>query len=259
MTVPPPPGELSAGGRRAWAQLFAPPLAHRGLWSPQGPPENSLAAFEAACAAGYGLELDVQLTADGEAVVFHDDRLERITTAEGRVAEHAAADLAGVRLGGSDQTIPTLAQALERVAGHGLVLIELKVLGGDEGPLERRVAEVVEGYGGPFGLISFNPHAVGWFADHRPGWLRGLNSSAYHDASNWMLDPAQRQGLARLDHAAIARPHFLSLGLEALPNPYADALRAAGAPVAAWTVRSPRQWARVSTHCDAMMFEGWRP
>ena len=71
----------------AWDHLFHPPIAHRGLWSPDGPPENSLGAFQAACAAGYGIELDVQLSADGEAVVFHDDKLERMAGARGRIRD----------------------------------------------------------------------------------------------------------------------------------------------------------------------------
>jgi glycerophosphoryl diester phosphodiesterase len=75
----------------AWDLLFGPPIAHRGLWSPDGPPENSLAGFQAACAAGYGIELDVQLSADGEAMVFHDDDLARLTGAPGRLADRTAA------------------------------------------------------------------------------------------------------------------------------------------------------------------------
>jgi glycerophosphoryl diester phosphodiesterase len=77
----------------SWDLLFRPPIAHRGLWSPDGPPENSLGAFQAACAAGYGIELDVQLSADGEAMVFHDDKLERLTGAPGRIRDRSAAEL----------------------------------------------------------------------------------------------------------------------------------------------------------------------
>ena len=77
-----------------WDMLFEPAIAHRGLWSPDGPPENSLGAFQAACQAGYGIELDVQLTADGEAVVFHDSKLDRVCGREGRIADNSAADLA---------------------------------------------------------------------------------------------------------------------------------------------------------------------
>ncbi len=258
MTPPPPPAELSAAGRRSWELLVATPLAHRGLWNVRAP-ENSLTAFERACEGGYGMELDVQLSADGEAMVFHDDRLDRMTAETGRLADYSAADLAQMQLGPTEETIPTLSAVLERVAGRGLVMIELKVLGGDEGALERRVAELIDSYHGPHAVLSFNPHAMGWFADHRPGVLRGLNSWSYYDATDWMLSPAQRESLAELEHVGIARPHFLSLGLDMLPSRRADELRAAGLAVAAWTVRSPTRWALVEPHCDSLIFEGWRP
>ncbi|HTI66453.1 MAG TPA: glycerophosphodiester phosphodiesterase family protein [Caulobacteraceae bacterium] len=258
----PAPGRAPEGiDAHAWAALFGAPVAHRGLWShDKDRPENSLAAFEAAAAAGYAMELDVQLSADGEAVVFHDDRLSEreLTTASGRIAEHRAADLAEVRLAGTRETIPTLAEALECVGGRSLVVVELKVLGGDEGPLERRVAEVLDAYSGPAAVVSFNPRAVAWFADHRPGVLRGLDSAAYHDAMHWTLPAEERRALAELDHVTLARPHFLGLGVDMLPSPSADALRARGLPVVAWTVRSARQWARVKAHCDNLMFEGFK-
>jgi len=240
----------------AWRRLTARPVAHRGLWGP-GAPENSLAAFEAACAAGYGIELDVQLTADGVPVVFHDDRLERMTAAHGRVVERTATQLAEVRLQDTKETIPTLAEALECIGRRTLVLVELKVLGGEEGPLERQVAEVLDGYGGPAAILSFNPKAVGWFADERPGLLRGLNSTDYHDATAWTLSPAQRQGLLELEHMHVARPHFLSLGLDMLPSLGVAALRGQGMPVVCWTIRSAAQWARVRGLCDNLMFEGF--
>jgi glycerophosphoryl diester phosphodiesterase len=101
----------------AWDLLFSPAIAHRGLWSPDGPPENSLGAFQAACQAGYGIELDVHITADGEAVVFHDNTLKRMTGREGRVRDHTAADLAQMSLKGTEETIPTLLEALA-VIGH---------------------------------------------------------------------------------------------------------------------------------------------
>ena len=255
MTAQRPPGLDAA----AWTALLGPPVAHRGLWSPDGPPENSLAAFDAAAAAGYGLELDVQLSADGEAVVFHDDRLERLTAASGRIGERLAADLTRMPIAASDQTIPSLRQVLDVVRGRGLILVELKVLGGEEGRLETRVAEILAGYEGPVAVISFNSHALAWFADNRPAILRGLNACAYRDAANWMIPAAEREALTELDHAKVARPHFLSLGLDMLPSPSADSLRAAGAPVIAWTVRSHGQWSRVAAHCDNLIFEGFRP
>jgi glycerophosphoryl diester phosphodiesterase len=252
LTRPPPAGV----DPDAWRRLTARPLAHRGLWGPRCP-ENSIAAFDAAAGAGYGVELDVQLSADGVPVVFHDDRLERLTHAHGRVCDRTAAQLAETRLLDTRETIPTLAEVLECIGRRSLAVIELKVLGGDEGALERRVSEVLDDYDGPVAVLSFNPAAIAWFADERPELLRGLNSTAYHDAAHWPLSAEQRQALRELDHIHVARPHFLSLGLDMLPSPSAAALRAKGTPVLCWTIRSPGQWARVSALCDNLMFEGF--
>ena len=160
----------------SWDRLFDPPVAHRGLWSPDGAPENSLAAFQAACAHGYGIELDVQLSADGEAMVFHDSRLERMTGAEGRVSDHTAADLGQIRLAGTDETIPTLAETLTLVGHRAMVQVEVKTSAGDVGALEKRVHEVLIDHNGPIAVIGFNPYSHGWFAQHHPKILRGLDS-----------------------------------------------------------------------------------
>lgn len=241
----------------AWELLFAPPVAHRGLWSPGGAPENSLAGFQAACAAGYGIELDVQLSADGEAMVFHDEALARLTGAEGRLAERTAAELAELRLGGTDERIPTLLETLALVGRRALVLIELKTPAGAVGPLEQRVHEIIADHAGPVAVIGFNPYSHAWFADRYPGVLRGLDSYSYRDAEG--LSPEMRAAFARLEHVEIARPHFLALGLDILPSDAAAQRRADGMPVVAWTVREPAQWAAVADGCDNLIFEGFRP
>src|SRR4051812_4313898 len=96
--------------------LLTRPIAHRGLWAARGPPENSLAAFEAACRAGYGIELDVRLSADGEVMVFHDDTLERMAGQPGAVESMTTRQLGEARLAGGAEPIPTLAQTLEQTA-----------------------------------------------------------------------------------------------------------------------------------------------
>jgi glycerophosphoryl diester phosphodiesterase len=241
----------------AWDLLFDPPIAHRGLWTPDGPPENSLAAFEAACEAGYGIELDVQRTADGEAVVFHDGSLQRMTGAEGRLADHTAADIADLRLAGTDETIPTLADALTLVGGRALVLIEIKTPFGEVGPLERRVCEVLIDHNGPTAVIGFNPYSHAWFAEHQPTILRGLNSHGYAPADSRHLAPEIRKAYARLEHVALAKPRFLALGLDVLGHPRAEALRKEGMPIVAWTVRDAESRSSISPHCDNIIFEGF--
>ena len=241
----------------AWERLFDPPVAHRGLWSPDGPPENSLGAFQAACASGYGVELDVQLSADGEAMVFHDDTLERMTGAQGRLCDWAAEDLAELRLKGTDERIPTLVEALTEIGRRALVQVELKTPYGAVGPLERRVHDIIIDHAGPVALIGFNPYSHAWFAERFPGVLRGLDSYGYGDAPQ--LAEEQRGVFARLEHVEIARPHFLALGLDMLPGEAAARHRAKGLPVIAWTVRSPDQWVAVQDACDNFIFDGFIP
>ena len=241
----------------AWERLIDPPVAHRGLWTPDGAPENSRAAFQAACAHGYGIELDVQLTADGEAVVFHDDRLERMTGQEGRLRDHTAADLGTMALKGTDETIPTLADVLTLIGHRAMVFIELKTPFGEVGPLEKRVTDILIDHNGPTAVIGFNPYSHAWFADHHPQILRGLDSYSWNDEGARKLAPEMRKSLAALEHVEIARPDFLALGLDMLPSARADLYRAKGMPVIAWTIRSPDQWEGVRDHCDNLIFEGF--
>jgi glycerophosphoryl diester phosphodiesterase len=125
------------------------------------------------------------------------------------------------------------------------------------GPLERRVHDVLIDHHGPTCLLGFNPYSHAWFADHHPKVLRGLNSYSYQGGDARHLAPELRKNYAELRHVAIARPHFLALGLDMLPSKRADALRRDGLPIIAWTVRSQEQWASLSDHCDNMIFEGF--
>jgi glycerophosphoryl diester phosphodiesterase len=241
----------------SWERLFDPPLAHRGLWNRDGAPENSLAAFQAACSHGYGIELDVQLSADGEAMVFHDSKLTRMTGAEGRLSDHTAAELGRLKLAGTDETIPTLSDTLTLVGHRAMVLIELKTPAGEVGPLEKRVHEVLIDHNGPTAIIGFNPYSHAWFAQHHPGVLRGLNSYAYSDDNAHTMAAEQRKAYSKLEHVGMAKPHFLALGLDLLPSGPATKLRGTGMPVVAWTVRSPDQWDAVRDHSDNLIFEGF--
>jgi len=241
----------------AWERLFHPAVAHRGLWSPDGPPENSLAAFQAACVAGYGVELDIQLSADGEAMVFHDDDLARMTGVPGRLSDRTTAELAELRLKGTDERIPTLAETLALVGRRAMVHVELKTPYGHVGPLEQRAHEILIDHAGPVCVIGFNPYSHAWFADRFPGVLRGLDSYSYKRAPQ--MTEAQRASFAKLEHVAIARPNFLALGLDMLPSERAAALRAQGLPIVAWTVRDPAQWEAVREGCDNLIFEGFTP
>jgi glycerophosphoryl diester phosphodiesterase len=241
----------------AWELLFGPAIAHRGLWTPDGAPENSLGAFQAACAGGYGIELDVQITADGEAVVFHDYGLERMTGADGRLSDRALHDLRALRLKGTDEGIPTLAEVLVEVGHRAMIHIELKTPFGEVGPLEKRVSEVLLDHNGPTCIIGFNPYSHAWFADHHPQILRGLDSYQWADDGARHLSPEIRKSMANLEQVEIARPDFLALERGMLPWDRAQAFRDQGMPIIAWTVRTEKEVERLRPHVDNVIFEGF--
>lgn len=253
------PEPVPEAAARAWSLLLDPPVAHRGLWSPKGAPENSLAAFEAAVDGGYGIELDVRLSADGEVMVFHDAGLERMCGVQGKLAERTAADLARLRLKDGREAIPTLQQVLDLVGARALIQVELKTHPGEEGPLDAAVADLVDAYEGPLAIIGFNPLSHAWWAQNRPQVLRGLDSYAYTDEAGMRLAEGARLALQTLEHVAIARPHFLALGVDMLEGEAAARARAAGFAIIAWTLRSQDQWNRLGAYADNLIFEGFSP
>ena len=238
----------------ALAALLAAPIAHRGLWG-RGRPENSLAAARAAAEAGYAVEADLQLSADGRAMVFHDDRLGRLTPERGPLRERTADALARIPLKGAAETIPTLDALLDTVAGRVPLLLEVKdqdgALGPGIGALEAATAEAVARYDGPVAWMSFNPHSVAALPATRP---RGLVACAY-DRSEWPdLPEARRLSLRSLEGADPAG--FVSHDLRDLPR---AAGLLGGRPLLAWTVRSPDDEARARRHARQITFEGYRP
>ena len=132
--------------------------AHRGLHG-DGVPENSLEAFELACRAGYGIELDVQLSSDGEVMVFHDYTLIRMTDVDKKLCELDAKSLCGLRLSGTDQRIPTFREVLRLIDGRVPVLVELKGENFDTS-LCPKVVEILNDYKGKYCIESFNPLLV---------------------------------------------------------------------------------------------------
>jgi len=224
------------------AALGAKPFAHRGLHG-GGTPENSLAAFRAAAAGGFGIELDVQLSRDGEAMVFHDYELDRLTGAAGAVGDRTAAELGTIRLGGTDETVPTLAEALEVIAGAPL-LIEVKAPDRHVRPLCGAVARALASYIGPVGVMSFNPEVARWFS----GPLRGLVIS----------EQGKRKWRGRIERNLAlwrGRPDFLAYDIRDLPSETAAFARFEGRPVYTWTVRSDEDRARAAEHADQIIFE----
>lgn len=239
------------------------PLAHRGLHDRgRGIIENSRGAARAAIEAGYGIECDIQHAACGEAMVFHDEALPRLTAAPGLVADYTAEALGRVLLNGTQESIPTLPVFLALVSGRVPLLIELKdatgVLGPDIGPLERRVAECLANYPGPVAVMSFNPHSVAALAEYAPGVPRGLTSCDFSDGE-WALPDYRRAELANLSDADRVGAAFVSHDRRDLDNPALARLKAAGMPILAWTIRSVEQEAAARRIADNITFEGYLP
>lgn len=238
------------------------PIAHRGLHGP-GVPENSLAAARAAIDAGYGIELDIQPARDGRPMVFHDYDLARLTGVQGVVTDLDPDALAVQRLLGTDQTVPTLRQFLDLVAGRVPLLIEIKdqdmSLGPDIGLLHKAVADALQGYGGPVAVMSFNPHVVAGFHALAPDVPVGLTTCGY-DERDWPGIPEKtRSHLAGINDFDESGACFVSHDKRDLDNPRLDALKAQGVQILCWTIRSAEEEALARRVADNITFEGYRP
>lgn len=238
------------------------PLAHRGYHDKAARrPENSAAAFLAAIAAGYGIELDVQVSADGQAMVFHDDTLERLTAMTGPVNVLAAAKLTKIVLSGSDETIPTLAQVVKLVAGRVPLLIELKdnldtMLPGT-GHLERAVARALTNYQGPVAVMSFNPHCVAEMARLSPDIARGITTEDYDPAKSAPIPESVCTALRDIPDYDRTLSSFISHKAADLGRPRVAELKSLGAIVLCWTIRSPEAEAKARQIAHNITFEGY--
>lgn len=238
------------------------PLAHRAYHNrAQGRPENSRAAFLAAIEAGYGIECDLQMSADGQAMVFHDHLLDRLTSENGPIHARTADELKRIPLTGCDETIPTLAEMLGLVAGRAPLLIEIKDQDGAMGPkvgqLEQAVAKDLNNYTGPVAVMSFNPHSMAAFAKAAPDVPRGLTTSAY-DPKVWHELPRET-----CDHLRDI-PDYTRLGVSFISHEACDLsrprvadLKAKGAVVLTWTIRSPEDEAKARLVADNITFESY--
>ena len=226
--------------------------AHRGLHRiDKSTPENSVAAFEHAARIGYGCELDVHLTADGQLAVFHDDDTKRVCGVPGRVEDMTMAELKQLRLAGTEYTIPTLAEALE--AAHGCPLIVELKRGGRNAELCRKVYEAMQSYSGAWCVESFDPRIVFWFRLHAPEVLRGQLASRYSSMRKSTSAPLAFL-LSRCMLNFLARPHFIAyeIGRKPLLVRLSELL---GAMKVAWT---SLEWKNEEGN-DAVIFQFYRP
>lgn len=244
------------------AAHLGPPIAHRGYHDrAEGRPENSIAAFEAAIAAGYGIECDIQPAADGVPMVFHDYDLRRLTGVPGRIRARTSGELGRLRLLDGADGIPSLADLLSLVAGRVALLIEIKdqdgAMGPAVGPLEEAVAAALAGYDGPVAVMSFNPHSVAALAAAAPHLPRGLVTSAY-DPQDWPLLPERvRDRLRAIPDYGATGASFISHEAADLGAGRVGALKREGAAILCWTIRSPEAEAAARRIADNVTFEGY--
>lgn len=246
--------------RRAGVELYMRgAYAHRGLHNADLP-ENSAAAFEAACRAGYGIELDVQLSSDGIPVVFHDATLNRVCGIDARVLDRTAEELGGTALSGkAAHTIPTFADVLRLVDGRVPLMVEIKGTSKENTyAVCEAVAPLLDAYEGPYCIESFNPYAVYWFKENRPAVVRGQLSSHF-----WR-DPKHRTATGLLMQSlitnCITKPDFISFDRRYSRLFSFTVVRCLWrCPASAWTVQSRAQEYACRTRFDCVIFENYLP
>ena len=238
--------------------LTARPIAHRGLHdASSGVIENTPSAFRAAIAASYGIECDLQISADGEAMVHHDDALGRLTDGAGRLDTMAAEALQRVAFKSTPDRMLTLGELCGLVAGRATLVIELKGRLAGDTKLAARTADVLASYGGPVAAMSFDPGLMAALRSRAPALAVGLVGMRRDGGASVT---AQMPGLRYLRQALAARPQFLAYRVADLTSaPPLLARHVLGWPVLTWTVRSPEDRTRAAGYADQMIFEGFRP
>jgi glycerophosphoryl diester phosphodiesterase len=247
---------------RAPDWLTARPIAHRGLHDDaRGIIENMPGAAKAAVAANFGIECDIQLTADGEAMVHHDDELGRLTEGSGALLGKTAAELKATKFKGTSERMMSLADLCALVNGRVPLVIEVKSHFDGDRKLVKRMAEVLRPYHGPAVGMSFDPDQVMALRELMPQLPRGIIAETTYDPADWPeTTPAQRRGMLHLRHAFRTRPDFVAYWIDELPAaaPWI-ARNIFGLPLLTWTVRTPEQRAKAARYTDQMIFEGFMP
>jgi glycerophosphoryl diester phosphodiesterase len=231
--------------------LARQPFAHRGLHG-DGVIENGRVAFSGAVALGHGIELDVQAARDGEAFVFHDATLERLTGESGNFADRSGSELDRILLKGTNESIPRLPEILALVGGRAPILIEVKAPGVLVGVLCLSVRRALEGYRGEVAIMSFNPSVGRWFRHHAPRYVRGLVVTEQEE-KGW--SGALRGRAKRHFSLWQAQPDFLAYDIRDLPSAFAAQQRARGLKVLTWTVRTEEQEQVAFAHADEVIYE----
>jgi glycerophosphoryl diester phosphodiesterase len=242
--------------------LTARPIAHRGLHdAAAGVIESTASAFNAAIAGGYGIETDLQISGDGEAMVHHDDALGRLTDGSTRLADMAAAEIKAVRFKASADRILTLGELCELVGGRATLLLELKSRFDGDRRLVQRAAAVLASYAGPVAVMSFDPALVEAARQIAPGLTRGIVAERHYAHHEWdRLPSSEKRRMAHLLHALRTRPQFVAYSVRDLPAAAPLIARMMfGRPLLTWTVRSEADRRHALRWADQIIFEGFRP
>lgn len=228
-------------------------IAHRGLHN-QNLPENSLGAFENAIKHGYAIEIDVHLISDGTVVVFHDEKLDRMTNKDGYIFSLTKDMLKNYNLKNTNYVIPTLEEVLNFVDGKVPLLIEIKNPG-KVGELEKEVISLLKNYQGQFAVQSFNPFSLNYFYLNAPHILRGQLSGKFKDSD---LSRLKKNFLKNMYfNKKVSKPHFIAYEWSALPNKAVKKFK--NLPLLAWFVQSQEEYTKVMPHCDNIIFEHFFP
>src|SRR6202142_891583 len=212
-------------------------------------------------AGGYGIETDLQISADGEAMVQHDDALGRLTEGSGRLSDMAAAEIKRVRFKKSADRILTLGELCDLVGGRATLLLELKSQFEGDRRLAQRAADVLANYAGPVAVMSFDPvmiEVVRWIAPHL---TRGIIAERHYAHHEWdRFPPAEKRAMAFMLHANHTRPQFIAYRVKDLPAVAPLIARIIfRLPLLTWTVRNEAERRRAARWADQMIFEGIRP
>jgi glycerophosphoryl diester phosphodiesterase len=237
------------------------PIAHRGLHdASHGIIENTASAFVAAIAGGYAIETDIQPDASGEPVIFHDEALDRLTTTEGLVADHATVELQRLSMRGTSDRILSLGELLELVGGRVMLYLEIKSEARTDRTLERRIAEYLAHYAGPAVTMSFDPGSMTAMRQFAPGVPRGLSAMRFGRVHEHGLTDTDRFRLTHMLDIPTVRPDFLTYQVDDLAI-MAGAIRRRHPhlPIVTWTVRTVEQRRKAERFADGMIFEGFRP
>jgi len=242
--------------------LTAKPIAHRGLHdAAHGVIENTAAAVRMAIDAGYGIEIDVQVSADGEAMVHHDDVLGRLTDGAGRLDGLSVAALKQVPFRGSTDRMLTLGELCDLVAGRATILVELKSRFDGDNRLPARVAKVLSAYRGHAAPMSFDPGQMTALRHQAPRLVCGIVAAKYRPHPYWDQMPFwMRRGMGYLVTGLAARAQFVAYAVTDLPALAPLAARHVfGLPLLTWAVRTEAQQSIAARWADQMIFEGFRP